>query len=54
MAMQNINQAKKMDSTYLSREELEAAVLGLSDADILRLKEIAKKYTGNHELEADD
>ncbi len=54
MTIQNINQAKKMGSTYLSREELETLVLGLSDADILRLKRISEKYTGNHEMGADD
>jgi len=53
--MQNINQqAENMDSTHLSREELEAAVLGISDADILRVSQIANSYTGSHEMEADD
>ncbi len=54
MTMQNTNQVKNMDSTHLSREELEAAVLGLSDEDVLRLNGIARKYTGNHEMETDD
>jgi hypothetical protein len=54
MTTQNINQAKKMDDTHLSREELEAAVLGLSDVDIRRVASIAKTYTGNHDMEADD
>jgi len=54
MTMQNINKAEKMDSTYLSKEELEAGILRLNDADIFRLRKIANKYTGNHEMEADD
>ena len=43
-----------MDSDNLSREELEALVLGLSDTDVLRLKLIAEKYTGGHGMEAGD
>tara|TARA_R110000772_G_scaffold19985_6_gene55548 strand:+ start:198 stop:764 length:567 start_codon:yes stop_codon:yes gene_type:complete len=54
MIMHKIKQVIYMDSTYLSKEELEAAVSALSDADILRLTEIARIYTGNHEMEADD
>ena len=51
--MQKVNQVPKMDSDYyLSREELEEAVKGLSDVDILRLTKIARLYTGNHDMEA--
>jgi len=52
--MQKVNQTQKMDSDYLSREELEAAVKGLSDVDALRLKKIAMQYTGNHDMEAEE
>lgn len=54
MTMRNVNKAEKMDSTYLSSEELEVAVSMLNAADILRLKKIANQYTGNHELDAND
>ena len=43
-----------MDSIYFSREELEALILGLTDTDILRLRQTACTYTGSHDLEADD
>ena len=43
-----------MDTTYLSREELEAPIRGLSDADFLKLKRIAQIYIGNHDMDADD
>ena len=54
MTIQNIYQGKSMDSTHLSREELEASIFGLCDADILRLKRISEQYTGNHDMEAND
>jgi len=52
--MQKVNQVLKMDSDYLSREELEAAIKSLSDVDVLRLKKIAITYTGSHDMEADE
>ena len=48
------NLVKDMDSTYLSREELEGLIFGLTHTDILRLRKIANTYTGGHSLEADD
>lgn len=52
--MQKTSQVLKMDSNYLSREELEAGIKGLSDVDILRLRKIANQYTGNHDMEAEE
>lgn len=52
--MHKVNQVLKMDSDYLSREELDAAIKGLSNVDVLRLKKIAMQYTGNHDMEAEE
>ncbi len=52
--MQKVNQVLKMDSEYLSYEELEDAIKGLSNIDVLRLKKIAMQYTGNHDMEAEE
>lgn len=54
MTMHKINQVRNMDSTHLSNEELEAAISGLSKEDVLRLKAIAEKYTGSHDMDAED
>ncbi len=39
---------------YYSAEEIEQQLHNLSNIDLLRLRKVANKYTGNHELEADD
>ncbi len=39
---------------YYSAEEIEQQIHNLSNIDLLRLQKIANKYTGNHELKADD
>jgi len=52
--MQKVNQVLKMDSDYLSGEELETAILGLSDADVVRLKKCAHKYIGGHDMDVED
>ncbi len=45
---------KAVKSDHLTPDELQDEINTLLDADIFRLKEIARKYVGGHELAADD
>ena len=45
---------KDMETEYRTKQELEECIEALSETDLLRLKNIAEYYTGNHELEAED